>query len=218
MTANGSTPCCARSSSSGELCGHSAEAEDSARRTVARLVVRIAGGDPAAEEELFLRFDAAVQRLVRRKGGSPTLAEDLSQETFRIVLQRLRSHGLDRPEAAGAFLFGTALNLLYAERRRMARNCPSPSTLEQASDPRGTPLTHVLAGERDKLLHSALAILVERDRQILCRFYFLGHQKEQILLDLELKPLHFNRVLFRARERLRIAIHRVGCGRARLGR
>lgn len=210
-----STPYCARTSPSGEACCHdSGEAEDSARRSVARLVARIAGGDPAAEEELFLRYGTAVQRLVRGRGGSPTLAEDLRQETFRIVLQRLRSRGLDRPERAVAFMFGTALKLLYAERRRMARNCTSPSALEHVSDPRGTPLTHVLSGERDELLHSALAILAERDRQILWRFYFLGHQKEQIRLDLELKPLHFNRVLFRARERLRVALQRVACGRA----
>jgi len=188
------------------------EAEDSV--SVARLVERIVDGDPAAEEELFLRFGAAVQRLVLGKGGSPALAEDLRQETFRIVLQRLRSRGLDQPETAGAFLFGTALKLLCAERRRMARHCTPPSALEHVCDPRGTPLTHVLSGERDELLCSALAILAERDRQILWRFYFLGHQKEQIRLDLELKPPHFNRVLFRARERLRIALQRVACGRA----
>ena len=46
----------------------------------------------------------------------------------------------------------------------------------------------------------------ERDRQILWRFYFLGHEKEQIRRDLDVKPLHFNRVLFRARKRLRDAL------------
>lgn len=174
--------------------------------SLARLVSRIAGGDKAAEEELFVRFGGSVQRFLTRHVGSHALAEDLRQETFRIVLQRLRERGLEHPEGVLAFLCGTALRLLRAERRRMARVHGGAFDLTQIADPRGTPLTDALSGERTELLAAALRHLRERDRQILWRFYFLGHEKEQIRRDLDVKPLHFNRVLFRARKRLRDAL------------
>jgi RNA polymerase sigma-70 factor (ECF subfamily) len=43
----------------------------------------------------------------------------------------------------------------------------------------------------------------ERDRQVLFRFYVAEEEKEKICASLGLTSLHFNRVLFRARERFR---------------
>jgi RNA polymerase sigma-70 factor (ECF subfamily) len=43
----------------------------------------------------------------------------------------------------------------------------------------------------------------ERDRQVLFRFYLAEEDKDQICKDLGLSSLHFNRVVFRARERYR---------------
>jgi RNA polymerase sigma-70 factor (ECF subfamily) len=178
---------------------------DAERSEVALLVGRITAGDQAAEEELYTRFNTPVEQLLRRRSGDDALAEDLRQETFRIVLQRLRTRALDCPERVLPFLFGTAIRLLYAERRRMAR-VPSSSDLAHLIDPRGTPLTDILSSERTELLRHGLSILIERDRQILWRYYILGDEKEHIRRDLDVKPLHFNRVLFRARERLRHAV------------
>lgn len=185
---------------------HGSDDGEESTRAVACLVTRIAGGDLDAEEELFRRFGQPVQNLLFGRAGSHALAEDLRQETFRIVLQRLRSRGLEDPRSALAFVFGTALKLLHAERRRMARSSGSSAELPRIIDPRGTPLTNVLTGERDELLRSGLARLCERDRQILWRFYFLGDDKEEIRRDLDVKSLHFNRLLFRARERLRAVL------------
>ena len=41
----------------------------------------------------------------------------------------------------------------------------------------------------------------ERDRQVLYRFYLAEEDKDRILEDLEIDRLHFNRVLYRARQR-----------------
>ena len=175
---------------------------DAERREIASIVGRITAGDRAAEEELYLRFRAPVQRLLRQRGGDDALAEDLRQEAFRIVLQRLRGAGLESPDRVLPFLLGTAIRLLYAERRHVAR-AGYASELPEVADPSGTPLTNVLSGERTKLVRNAMARLLERDRQILWRFYILGEEKEYIRRDLDITPLHFNRVLFRARARLR---------------
>jgi RNA polymerase sigma-70 factor (ECF subfamily) len=44
---------------------------------------------------------------------------------------------------------------------------------------------------------------LERDRQLLYRFYVGEDDKEEICRDLKLTSLQFNRVLHRARERFR---------------
>jgi len=48
----------------------------------------------------------------------------------------------------------------------------------------------------------------ERDRQLLTRFYLDGIDKQQLCHDLGLSPKHFDRVLMRARSRLRTIIER----------
>jgi RNA polymerase sigma-70 factor (ECF subfamily) len=48
----------------------------------------------------------------------------------------------------------------------------------------------------------------ERDRQVLIRFYLDGTDKQQLCRDLGLSPKHFDRVLMRARTRLRTIIER----------
>ncbi|HET9795823.1 MAG TPA: sigma-70 family RNA polymerase sigma factor, partial [Thermoanaerobaculia bacterium] len=55
----------------------------------------------------------------------------------------------------------------------------------------------------------------ERDRRILFRFYIDEDDKEQICRELSLTSLHFNRVLFRARERYRALYREIAERRAR---
>src|SRR5262249_51973396 len=79
------------------------------------LVRRIAAGDTAAEGDLVQRYSRGLGYLLRRLGATPELADDLHQETFRIVLERLRKRGLDDPAGLAGFLRGTARNLMIAE-------------------------------------------------------------------------------------------------------
>jgi RNA polymerase sigma-70 factor (ECF subfamily) len=44
---------------------------------------------------------------------------------------------------------------------------------------------------------------VERDRELLIRFYVYDQDKQEICRELGLNSLHFNRVLFRAKNRFR---------------
>lgn len=70
--------------------------------------------------------------------------------------------------------------------------------------PEPTPLESVLRSERAVIVRRVLAEMAsERDRQILFRFYVAEDEKDEICNDLGLTSLHFNRVLFRARERFR---------------
>ena len=51
---------------------------------------------------------------------------------------------------------------------------------------------------------------VERDRELLTRYFVYDQEKDLICRELNLDSLHFNRVLFRAKGRFRSLIENAG--------
>jgi RNA polymerase sigma-70 factor, ECF subfamily len=176
------------------------------------LARRIAAGDETAESELVSRYSRGILYLLRRLGVPPELAEDLHQETFRIVLERLRQRGLAEPAGLVGFLRGTARNLALAEQRKTIRRRTDGTDLEdlaETRDPAPSQLSSVLQEEETSLVRRLIGELAtDRDRQILLRFYVGEEDKGRICADLGLDRLHFNRVLFRARQRFRELLER----------
>jgi RNA polymerase sigma-70 factor, ECF subfamily len=175
------------------------------------LVRRIAAGDTAAEGILVERYSRGLLYLLRRQGASLELADDLHQETFRIVIERLRRRELDDPAGLAGFLRGTARNLVIAEHRKTARRKTDadPDGLEQAVHPAPGQLQTVLLDEEANIVRRLISELpTDRDQQLLMRFYVAEEEKESICSDLGLDSLHFNRVLFRARSRFKELLER----------
>lgn len=182
------------------------------------LVRRIVSGDPAAEAELVRRFSRALTFLLRRLTRDEALAEDLYQETFRLVIEKVRHGELREAERLPGFVSSLARNLFLASARRTGRRRKwdgDPEASEVAPDPAPGQLAKLLAQERAMNVRSVLAELKnDRDREILARYYIADENKEDICRDLELTDLHFNRVLFRARQRYKELFER----RQRAGR
>lgn len=175
-------------------------------RVAAQLVRRVQEGDETAEGELVERYRRGLLFQLKRMTGDPALAEDLLQDAFRIVLERLRERGLDEPERLAGFLLRTGRNLFIADYRKRSRrgeNLDHPEPETQQSTAPGQ-LHGVLSRERAQVVRRLLSeMATERDRQILFRFYLAEDDKEEICRDLDLSTLHFNRVLYRARQRFR---------------
>lgn len=169
------------------------------------LVHRIVSGDPAAEAELVERFSRALTFLLRRLTRDEAAADDLYQETFRLVIEKVRRGELREPERLPGFVSSMARNLFLGSARRTGRRQQwhgDPETTEVAPDPAPGQLARLLAQERAAAVRRVLAELKnDRDREILSRYYIADESKEDICRDLELSDLHFNRVLFRARQR-----------------
>ncbi len=171
------------------------------------LAQRIRGGDRTAEEELVRRYSRGLLFHLRRTAGNPDLADDLHQETFRVVLERLRSGSLGDPGRLAGFILGTGRNLFLGGWRKSARR--GEGTAVDAAeadlpDPVPDPLDHVLQEEEIRKVRRLIGEMgTDRDRQILFRFYVAEEDKARICADLGLDSLHFNRVLFRARQRFK---------------
>lgn len=169
------------------------------------LAQRIADGDDRAENELVDRYRDGLRYLLRRLTGSPELAEDLTQETLRIVLERLRGRGLEDPAGLLSFLRATARNLASAERRRAHhRYTEELEAHVDPHDPQPSPAAELFRAEETAFVRKLIAELpTARDREILYRFYVAEDDKAHICTALDLSETHFNRVLHRARQRFK---------------
>lgn len=172
---------------------------------MADLVQRILAGDPAAETDLVQRFSRALTFLLKRLTRDEAAAEDLYQETFRLVIEKVRRGELREAERLPGFVSSLARNLFLGSARRGGRRQKwqgDSEATETAPDPAPGQLQKLLVQERARLVRQVLAEMKnDRDREILSRYYIADQDKYVICRDLQLSDLHFNRVLFRARQR-----------------
>jgi RNA polymerase sigma-70 factor, ECF subfamily len=171
-----------------------------------KLVLRIQAGDRTAEEELVSRYSRGVAIIVRRIATDPSLTDDLCQDAFRLIIEKVRRGEVREPEKLSGYVCSLARNLAIGHVRSVRMTQP----LEEAEsdpalfDPAPDPLKTLLEQEKVKAVRQTLTELsATRDREILHRFYIAEEDKEQICADLGLSNIHFNRVLYRARERFK---------------
>ena len=172
----------------------------------ADFVKRIGLGDIRAEEELVRRYQRGLIYLLQRRTRDPQLALDLAQETFRIAIEKLRQSPIEQVDRVGAYLRGTALNLVIGEVRKHARRRTSADSdaVDAAADDAAGPFDHVSGEQVKRLVRKLLDELpVPRDREILVKTYLEDQDKSAICEALGVDSAHYNRVLFRAKERFR---------------
>jgi RNA polymerase sigma-70 factor (ECF subfamily) len=180
-----------------------ADDEEPAAPASGEIVRRIVDGDRTAEAELVARYARGIRLIISRASSDRSVVDDLCQETFRITLEKVRRGDVRDPDRLSGFICSVARNLVVDHFRRAART--ADSEMPDRPDPAPDPLAQLLARERATSARAVLAELgSERDRQMLLRFYVAGDSKEEICAEYGLSSLHFNRVLFRARERYRV--------------
>ena len=147
--------------------------EDETETTELSLVLDAQRGDREAFGQLAQRYERAVYAAAYRRLGNHAEAQELCQEVFVKVLQRIGQ--LRQPECFGGWLRSVTNRMAInrAVRRRPAFST-EPQTLEATCVDERTPLTDALAGERHRQVHAGLDRLGELDRQTLMAFYVDG--------------------------------------------
>ena len=172
----------------------------------AEFVKRIGEGDRRAEDEFVRRYQRGLIYLLRRRTGDPQLALALAQDTFRIAIEKLRQSPIEQVDRVGAYLRGTALNLMSADRRKNTRRATTADSdaVDAVADDAAGPFDHVSSEQVQRVVRTLLKELpVERDREILIRTYLEDQDKSLICEALGVDSAHYNRVLFRAKQRFR---------------
>lgn len=145
--------------------------------------------------------------MLRQRTADWDLAADIHQDTFVIVIERLRSGQFKPPFHLAAFIRQTAVNLHISQLRKQHRR----STIgddewinEHVDDPTAGPIASLESNEARELVRQLVnEMRTDRDREILRRFYLSEESKHSVCKELDLDSTHFDRVLFRARQRLR---------------
>lgn len=182
---------------------------------IERIVSEALTGDRGAEGRMIQALRPGVLAVLRFGAFHRWVdAEDLTQETLHIVVERVRARSIDDPRKVFAFAAATARNLaLNAARKMLRQQTVVDSELVDELAQNLEMEQSDLSDSDDRHLAQAVAELLEelpteRDRQLLMRFYLDGVDKRQLCHELGLSPKHFDRVLMRARSRLRTIIER----------
>jgi RNA polymerase sigma factor (sigma-70 family) len=133
-------------------------------------------------EELATRYWERLRLFAARRLGSVDAAEDVAQETLRHVSEALRAGRLREPAALPGFVFQTALHLCLQQLRASGREARGLVRLAAAAQENETrdALATLIAEERCREVHRALARLRADDRELLRQLYFLDLDPDSI--------------------------------------
>lgn len=173
----------------------------------AALVARIAAGDPSAETEFVLAFQAGVRALVRRHARpADPVVDDLAQDVLHTLVMRLRDNALHDAATLPAYVRSTVVFVVTAEYRKRGRrgeNDSAPQSTDDLPDP-DQPDRHACREQLRGSVNRVLAELgMERDREVLRRYYLKEEDRDTVCAALVIEPDHFHRVLHRARTRMK---------------
>lgn len=168
--------------------------------------------DPFSHLAAVYRDYPGLRALILRRVRDPEVAADILQDAAVTTLEKLRSGEIAHPEKLGGYLYRVALNHLRNHHRKDRTALSSAEALDELPAP-ANDLDWELVG-RPQWARAARRVLeelpVSRDREVLIRFYLEDEDRETISRELGLSEEHFNRVIFRARNRFRELLEQRG--------
>lgn len=170
----------------------------------------------AAVGALIEQNYVGLRLLVTRRCHDPHVAADLLNEAVLTTWAKWQAGKIERPEQIAGYVLQVTMNLLRNHRRAIAerpeKRADAAKLQELASD--GEPGDETVEREIAVQVKNVIrGMSSQRDRAILVRFYLDEEEKETICRDLGLSPLQFDKILHRARGRLRKLLESGGLGR-----
>jgi RNA polymerase sigma-70 factor (ECF subfamily) len=180
---------------------------------VAAAATQPPGMDRAAVEALIARHYTGLRLLIQRRVGDAEAAADILNQAACTAWEKWQTGQVRRPEQIGGYIFQVAMNLLRNRRRKIAERA------DRRVDPEVLGQLPADADGADRWLEKKIAARVKRilreltpprDREIIVRFYLQEEEKDAICRDLALAPDQFDKVLHRARARLKELLETYG--------
>jgi len=163
-------------------------------------------GDRLAGDE-FVRLNYRwLLFVVRRKFSRSNNHEDIVQDAFIIVIDKLQKGSITDINAVMAYLHSTAINIgfEYLRKDKKFTSAIAPDLLEVIEGVQEDILSSMIWNDKIVYIKEAMSGLkIQRDKDILIKYYFEDRDKHTICKDLALSSEHFDRVLYRAKDRLK---------------
>jgi RNA polymerase sigma-70 factor, ECF subfamily len=206
LTSQPQQRCRAPSSLLGADCSHACNAVTDLSPD--SLVRGIKQGDRHMERTFCQRYYPRVKRQLQSYTRDPNRAEDITHDVLLTILLRLRASSIEQPQYLDRFVHQTA-KYYYLGWIRQATNqsleCFDEGTgIMAEAQNNADPEQALLDAEQRKLLATLIdSLQVDRDRELLLRAYIRDEPKLLVCESMTLSALHFDRVLHRARQRLK---------------
>lgn len=174
------------------------------------ILSQIGNGHRELEQELVSRYWRGLYFLLFQRTQDSQLAADLAQDTFLVVIEKAREGAIEKPLGLSNFIRQVGINLMIAYFRKENRRCTTTQSDIDVYVPDDSPSLYGQF-ESQEMLAIVRQLLdelpVERDRKILNHHYIYHKDKREICQALDLSSEHFDRVLQRARARLRQLVY-----------
>jgi RNA polymerase sigma-70 factor (ECF subfamily) len=164
----------------------------------------------------LLRDMVGLRQQLTRITRNPELAGDILQDAIVTALQKLNAGEISNRRELDGYVYRVALNHLRNYRRKDKSLVSDSEVTEELVDPDARCMTENLeSAQWARVTREVLSeVKSVRDRELLIRFYLQEESKEQLCGLFGLSEVHFNRVMFRARERFRELLSRRGFGKS----
>lgn len=193
-----------------ELCAE--KPPEGAERSDMSLVEAIAGRS-SLQNELYVRYRRPLLQVFLHRRITRDAAEDLLQRTFLQAIKKIRTEGLEDPSNLGGYLYRTATKLATAYwRGELSHRHDNDVELLSSLKDEALSLEERLDHEQlAKCVRDLMGQLpVQRDREVLERYYLHEEPRTAIRESLQLTDVQFNQVLWRARQRFGDILRRHG--------
>jgi RNA polymerase sigma-70 factor (ECF subfamily) len=163
------------------------------------LMLEFQKGSGDAFTELFRRYREPIYGFFRRRLQDPARAEELAQEAFLVILKSVERY---EPRALfRTYLYGIAVNMMYAERRKAGRQGAQSRDAKDA-DSLADPAT-TADPEAGMVVRDAVGRLDDGEREVLLLREYEQLSYEEIGNVLRIPVNTVRSRLFRARMALR---------------
>ncbi|MFI4946924.1 MAG: RNA polymerase sigma factor [Burkholderiales bacterium] len=169
------------------------------------LIARARRGDPSAFEEIVRLYQRRVYGVALRIVRAHDVADDVAQEAFLRAWRSLDRFDLDRPFGPWVCRIAANLAVNYVRSPR-AREEGLPEGHAEAKAKAPGPLGALLDGEATRVLDAALAELPSEQRTVLVMRAVEEMSYAEIAEALGISPGTVMSRLYRAREKLAVAL------------
>jgi RNA polymerase sigma-70 factor (ECF subfamily) len=168
----------------------------------ASYVKRLTDGDPATESHFSAYFRKFIVLKLRARRLTPSMSDDVLQETMFRVLRALRhGTGVSQPERFGAFVNSVCNNIVLEFLNKQKRNPSVPENTPEPADDRIDMDASLITQERKQIVGEVLDGLKSKDREILRLVFLEENNREDICKKLGVEAGYLRVLLHRAKDR-----------------
>lgn len=176
------------------------------------LAEKITAGEASASNEFVQINYSWLLFIVRNKFSKSNNHEDIVQDTFMLVIKKLQQGAVNNPITILAYLRTTAINIgfEYLRKDKKFASAVDQEMITIIADAKDDILSTLIWDDKISYVKKVIAELkIQRDKDILTKFYFDEESKVSICSKLDLSTEHFDRVLYRAKDRLKQLIAQI---------